>query len=186
MIKETQMNEQSSSELTNAYARIIRPILSKAMKARGLRSYETEFHTASRLYTSLLKEYYEDNGNLVALSKELGVSYSGLRRRVYLSSDVDTSNGGKRSTATPDQTEAAVARVKRAKAVGTTQYHAQLATEYRENGISLGAIAKGLGIANSSPLYYAVQRHAKRTPDAAERTTWTAPAELNLDGANNT
>lgn len=160
------MEEQSPNELTSTYAEMIRPILTEAMKARGLRSYETQFHTASRLYTALLKEYYENGGNLVALSKELGVSYSGLRRRVYLASSVDTSNGGKRSTATPEQTEAAVARVKRAKAVGTVQYHAQLATEYRENGISLGAIAKGLGIANSSPLYYAVQRHAKRVANA--------------------
>lgn len=160
------MDEQSLNELTNTYAEMIRPMLSEAMKARGLRSHETQFHAASRLYTALLKEYHENGGNLVALSKELGVSYSGLRRRVYLYSATDTSNGGRRSTATQEQTEAAVARVKRAKAVGTLQYHAQLATEYRENGISLGAIAKGLGIANSSPLYYAVQRHDKRAAGA--------------------
>jgi transposase-like protein len=155
--------EEQPNELTVAYANKLKPMVHQARKACGLRTQDTPNHDVSRQYTALLREYYENGGNLVALAKELGVAYSGIRRRVFLSHVVvSSSNGRKHSSATQEQTDEAIARVRRAKAVGTRQYHAQLATEYYVNGISLGKIAQGLGIKNASPLYYAVQRHQKR------------------------
>jgi transposase-like protein len=152
-----------TEELTAVYAEKLKPMVESAKKACGSRTQDTPNHEISRQYTAQLREYYEQGGNLVALAKELGVAYSGIRRRVFLSAVIITSSSGrKHSTSTQQETDDAVARVKRAKAAGTRQYHAQLATEYLQNGVSLGRIAQGLGIKNASPLYYAVQRHQKR------------------------
>lgn len=151
-----------TEELTAVYAEKLKPMVESARKACGSRTQDTPNHEISRQYTAQLREYHEQGGNLVALAKELGVAYSGIRRRVFLSTVIITSGGRKHSTSTQQETDDAVARVKRAKAVGTRQYHAQLATEYLQNGVSLGKIAQGLGIKNASPLYYAVQRHQKR------------------------
>ena len=152
-----------TEELTAVYAEKLKPTVESAKKACGSRTQDTPNHAISREYTAHLREYYEQGGNLVALAKELGVAYSGIRRRVFLSAVIITSGSGrKHSTSTQQEIDDAVARVKRAKAAGTRQYHAQLATEYLQNGVSLGKIAQGLGIKNASPLYYAVQRHQKR------------------------
>lgn len=151
-----------TEELTAVYAEKLKPMVESAKKACGSRTQDTPNHEISRQYTALLREYYEQGGNLVTLAKELGVAYSGIRRRVFLSAVIITSGGRKRSTSTQQEIDDAVARVRRAKAAGTRQYHAQLATEYLQNGVSLGKIAQGLGIKNASPLYYAVQRHQKR------------------------
>ena len=157
-----------TEELTAIYAEKLKPMVESAKKACGSRAQDTPNHAISRQYTALLREYYEQGGNLVALAKELGVAYSGVRRRVFLSAVITSSSGHKHSTATQQEIDDAVARVKRAKAVGTRQYHAQLATEYLQNGVSLGKIARGIGIKNASPLYYAVQRHIKRELDGEQ------------------
>ncbi|WJZ48437.1 hypothetical protein [Actinomycetia phage DSL-LC01] len=148
-------------ELTAKYAEKIKPILPLAKKAYGSRAQETPAHKASRKYTQLLNEYVSKGGSLIALSRELDVAYSGMRRRVFTSQQppVTTVRG---TTARPrkskEETEAAVARVKKARDKGTAFYHEQLAKEYAA-GISLNVIARGLGITNASPLYYGVQRY---------------------------
>lgn len=158
----TQTRRQMTYDITKEYAEKLRPLVAQARKANGLRTQDTPAHRASREYTRLLHEYYENGGNLVSLAKELGVAYSGIRRRVFLAPTLSVSTTSRWSKASQEEVDAAVARVKRAKAAGTRQYHAQLATEYYSNNISLGKIAHGLGISNASPLYYAVQRHIKR------------------------
>lgn len=158
----TQGKKMHDADLIESYAERLRPLSVQARKANGLRTLDTPAHEASREYTRLLQEYYEKGGSLVAMAKELGVAYSGLRRRVYLSSTISESTTFKVSRATQEEVDAAVRRVKRAKAAGVQQYHAQLATEYYDNNISLGKIARGLGISNASPLYYGAQRHIKR------------------------
>jgi len=151
-----------TDELTEKYIEKLRPLIELAKKANGLRTQNTPQHEASREYTRLLVEYKDSGGSLTVLAKELGVAYSGIRRRVYLADTADESTKLRRSHATEEEVAAAVARVKRAKAVGVRQYHEQLSIEYYRNGISLGKIARGLGITNSSPLYYGIHRHKRR------------------------
>lgn len=134
-----------------------------AHKAYGAKDQKTPAHIASQEYTRLLKEFHGLNGSLLDLSQELGVAYSGVRRRVFTSeleslAATRVKSGTKRS---PEEVEASIERVRVAKALGPIKYHAQLADEYA-NGFSLGAIAKGLGITNAAPLYYGVQRHSIR------------------------
>lgn len=148
-------------ELTGKYADKIRPILPLAKKAYGSRTQDTPAHKASRKYTQLLNEFVDKGGSLISLSRELGVAYSGMRRRVFTSQQPPvTSVRGTTSRPRKSQEEidAAVSRVKKARDKGTSAYHAQLAQEYA-SGVSLNVIARGLGITNASPLYYGVQRH---------------------------
>ena len=108
----------------------------------------------------LLKEYYENGGSLVALSKKLGVAYSGLRRRVF-SSNIPPSPRKRKSAATEDTIKEAIERVKTARNVSTDEYHRVLFDVYHE-GVSLAVIAKGLSLSSSAPLYYGIQRHEIR------------------------
>lgn len=151
-----------SEQLAESYAQKIRPLLPLAKKAYGSKVQSTPAHEASREYTRLLKEYSDVGGNLILLSYKLEVSYSGVRRRVFTAEMPPVRNGKARKKVTEQELQLALERVRSAKAFSTKAYHAQLAEEYYENGISLGAIAKGLGIKNASPLYYAIQRHAAR------------------------
>jgi hypothetical protein len=155
-----------SEQLIEIYAEKIKPLLPLAKKAYGSKKQTTPAHEASREYTRLLKEFADAGGNLIPLSKKIGVSYSGVRRRVFTADQPPVTNGNARKKITEQELQAAVDRVKSAKAFNSKAYHAQLAKEYYENGISLGAIAKGLGIKNASPLYYAVQRHAIREKES--------------------
>jgi hypothetical protein len=153
--------------LTQEYAEKIRPLVSLAQKAYGAKNQNTPAHRASREYTQLLVEFTEKGGSLMELSTELGVAYSGIRRRVFTANVPAVKNSATRKKLGPEAIEAAVARVREAKAQGVARYHEQLATEYYENGVSLGQIAKGLGISNAAPLYYGVQRHLRSTPRPA-------------------
>jgi hypothetical protein len=152
-----------NEELVKEYAEKLKPLMPMAHKAYGAKNQKTPAHLASQEYTRLLKEFHSLDGSLLDLSQELGVAYSGVRRRVF-TSDLETlgstrpRSAGKRL---PEEVEASIERVRVAKSLGTIKYHAQLADEYM-NGFSLGAIAKGLGITNAAPLYYGVQRHNLR------------------------
>lgn len=143
-------------ELLGEYAEIIRPLLPLAKKAYGARTHETPAHVASREYTRLLIEFHGKGGSLLALSKELGVAYAGLRRRVVTADAPVAPNRG-HSRATPEQTAEAVTRVREAKSKGVTEYHRQLLKEY-ESGVSLGKLADALGLSGANPLYYGVHR----------------------------
>jgi hypothetical protein len=146
------MKEQLLSE----YADQIRPLLPLAKKAFGARTHVTPAHQASQQYTQLLVEYHNKGGSLLALAKELEVAYAGLRRRIVTANASSPSYRG-HSSATPEETAAAVERVRKAKAAGTTSYHDQLLKEY-DAGVSLGKIASGLGLSGANPLYYGVHR----------------------------
>jgi hypothetical protein len=147
--------------LTLVYAKKIAPLIELAQKAYGLRGQDTSEHRASAKYTALLKEYYAKGGQLVPLSKELGVHYSGLRRRVF-SSDTSTFTARKRrSTLTLEQTEKWVEEILKAKEDSEEAYHNVVFKAYQA-GASLAAIAKKIGISSSAPLYYAVNRHETR------------------------
>lgn len=154
-----------SDQLIESYTEKIKPLVPLATKAYGSKAQTSPAHNASREYTQLLKEFADQGGNLIMLAKKLGVSYSGVRRRVFTADQPPVTNGNPRKKITEQELQEAVERVKSAKAFNSRAYHAQLAKEYYENGISLGAIAKGLGIKNASPLYYAVQRHAIRVKE---------------------
>lgn len=149
-----------SEALLQNYAPKLEKLLPLAHKAYGLRSTESPAHVASREYTALLKEYYDNGGSLVAMAKELDVAYAGLRRRVFMV-DAPTRPTRSHSRIEPADFEKAVARVKEAKEFGPERYHQQLLAEY-EAGVSLGKLAQALGLSSSNPLYYGVQRARQR------------------------
>ena len=73
-----------SEAMLQDYAPKLEKLLPLAQKAYGLRTTDSPAHVASREYTNLLKEYYDNGGSLVAMAKELDVAYAGLRRRVFM------------------------------------------------------------------------------------------------------
>jgi hypothetical protein len=150
-------------KLLSDYKKKIEPILPLAKKAFGSRAHTTPAHLASRKYTQLLVEYYEKGGSLVAMARELDVAYAGVRRRVLTADDVITPSR-KRSSLSDKATDAAIERVKKAKAKSTDAYHTQIANEY-EKGLSLAKLAAGLGISSSQPLYWAIKRAEVKNKD---------------------
>jgi hypothetical protein len=148
------------TDLVSEYGAQLERLLPLAKRAYGSRTHVTPEHEASREYTRLLVEYTDKGGSLVAMAKELGVTYAGLRRRV-MTSELPALPNRSRSRATPEETELAIERIREAKLQGPEAYHDQLALEY-ENGVSLAKIAKGLGLSSSQPLYFGVQRAAIR------------------------
>jgi len=144
------------TDLVSEYAPRLEKLLPLAKRAYGSKTYNTPEHDASREYTRLLVEYTENGGSLVAMAKEIGVTYAGLRRRVTTDS-LPSLPTRSRSRLTPEETDLAIARITEAKMQGPEVYHDQLAVEYA-NGASLAKVAKGLGLSSSQPLYFGVQR----------------------------
>lgn len=150
------------TELIDEYAPRLAELLPLAQRAYGSKNQITPNHDASREYTKLLAEYNRRGGSLTAMADRLGVSYSGIRRRVH-TSDVPSikrtrSIGGKIDAA---QMEAATQRVKIAKDISAGEYHKQLHAEFTA-GIPMNLLARSLGISNAAPLYYGVQSYEKR------------------------
>ena len=163
----TKSKPSTADALVEMYAKKLEPLMPLAKKAYGLRGQDTPEHRASSQYTVLVKEFFNKGGSLMELSKKIGVHYSGLRRRVYMS-ETPPVGRKKRSKASPEQTAAAVVAVLKAKNTGSFEkYHAALYKAYHD-GISLAAVAKGLNIKSSAPLYYAVQKHASSMPTPAK------------------
>lgn len=140
--------------LLEEYKVKIEPLLESAKRAYGSRAHSSPEHDASREYTRLLTEYYAKGGSLVAMADELGVVYAGLRRRVRTAT-LPVRESRSRSRMDQPLVDAAIERIKAAKAQGIEEYHQQVAEEY-DNGISLAKVAEGLGLSGSGPLYYAV------------------------------
>jgi transposase-like protein len=149
-----------TTDLVSEYAPRLEELLPLAKRAYGSRTNNTPEHAASREYTRLLVEYTENGGSLVAMAKELGVTYAGLRRRVTTDA-LPSLPARTRSRLTEEETELAIKRINDAKLRGPEAYHDQLAKEYA-NGASLAKIAKGLGLSSSQPLYFGVQRSMLR------------------------
>lgn len=149
-----------SADLISEYRAKIEPILPLAKKAYGSRDQNTPAHEASREYTRLLTEFHEKGGSLPQLAKELDVAYAGVRRRVVMQ-NVSVSKVKPRTRAKSEELNAALTRVKEAKAKSVDEYHDQLATEY-ESGVSLAALARAMGLSSAAPLYYGVQRSLQR------------------------
>lgn len=149
-----------NDELTQRYAKKIEPLLDLAKRAYGLRGQNTPAHKASTKYTELAKEYYAKGGSLVALADELGVAYSGLRRRIFTSS-TGSSTRKPRSKATDETTNKALSAVLKARESSTEKYHAEIYKAYHA-GVSLARLSQALGLSSSAPLYYGVQRHEMR------------------------
>jgi hypothetical protein len=146
-----------SNELVKQYAPLLKELLPLARQAYGSRNTVSPQHDASREYTRLLVEYYEKGGSLIAISKAVGVTYAGVRRRVT-TAEVAPATKRIRSKATPEQVAEAVERIKIAKNKSVEDYHESLRHEYEDNGVSLTKIAKALGLSSSNPLYYGVAR----------------------------
>jgi hypothetical protein len=144
-------------ELLEEYVTQIEPVLDLAKRAYGSRNTKSPQHDASRKYTKLLVEFYEQGGSLLQISKALGVTYAGVRRRVTTDS-VPANEARSRSKATPEEVQKAAERVKKAKLIGVVAYHEALRHEYEDNKISLNKLAKALGLSSSNPLYYGVSR----------------------------
>jgi len=150
-----------SQDLVTEYAEKIQPLLSLAQKAYGSRTRASAEHDASREYTDLLAEFQMRGGSLPLLAKELGVAYTGVRRRVAMRGISATAFKPLVTRKTPEEIGAASERVLQAKFVGTDAYHDQLAKEYR-SGIALSVLARKIGLSSAAPLYYGVQRSIQR------------------------
>jgi hypothetical protein len=148
---------QYAEDLAEEYSQLIRPHLDLAKKAYGARDQDTPAHHASRQYTELLVRYYGSGGSLERLANKLGVTYAGLRRRV-VTSDVRIPPAARRRDLSDEEIQAAVLRVKSAKARGHEQYHEALAKE-REAGVPLTRIARGLGMTNTAAMHYGISRY---------------------------
>lgn len=151
--------------LVTQYANVIRPLLPLAKKAYGAKTQDTPAHQASRKYTELLTEFYNRGGSLPALAKELGVAYAGVRRRVIMQ-NVSVSHIKPKKKPKTEGIEDSVARIKEAKAGTADEYHSAIAKEY-EDGVSLAAIARQMGLSSAAPLYYGVQRTLQRRAETA-------------------
>lgn len=150
------MTEKEEKQLAQ-YVKLIKPHLELAKRAYGSRNTKSPQHDASREYTRLLAEFYAEGGSLLKISKELGVTYAGMRRRI-ITSTTPPRDSRVRSKATAEEVEAAAVRVLKAKEVGVAEYHEALRHEYEDNDISLNKIAKAIGLSSSSPLHYGVSR----------------------------
>lgn len=149
-------------ELTQEYKNKIEPILPAAKKANGSRTKVSPEHTASKIYTELLIEYRDKGGSLPKLADALGVAYSGVRRRVVMNTvSVGQIKPKERMAISKDDIRYAVQRVQQARSEGISEYHDQLAEEYK-NGIPLATLAKALGLSGAAPLYYGIQRSIQR------------------------
>jgi transposase len=146
-----------NNQLVEVYAPLLIDLLPLARQAYGSRNTKSPQHDASREYTRLLVEYYNQGGSLIAIAQAVGVTYAGVRRRVT-TAEISPATKRVRSKATPEQLAEAVARIKTAKEQSVEDYHEALRHEYEDNGISLTKIAKALGLSSSNPLYYGVAR----------------------------
>jgi hypothetical protein len=93
-------------ELLDKYAPQLAELLPLARRAYGSRDIVSPQHDASREYTRLLVEFYNQGGSLLQLATRLGVTYAGIRRRV-ITVDIPASTSKKRSKATPAEVQAA-------------------------------------------------------------------------------
>jgi hypothetical protein len=144
------------------YVESLKKLLPLARRAYGSRSVKSPQHEASREYTKLVVEYYQRGGSLITLSKALGVTYAGLRRRV-ITSEISAPTKRNYSKASPEQIVDAFNRIMKIKELGTVEdYHEALRHEYEDNGISLTKIAKLMGLSSANPLYYGVARTKTR------------------------
>jgi hypothetical protein len=144
--------------LVEQYAPRLLELLPLARKAYGSRNTASPQHDASREYTELLVEFYAAGGSLIQISKAVGVTYAGVRRRVT-TAGIEPSKKRIRSKATPEQVIEAAKRILEIKNSGSVEnYHEALRREYEDNGVSLTKIAKAMGLSSANPLYYGVSR----------------------------
>ena len=148
------------SERLERYAAQIEPLLDLAKRAYGSRDTISPQHDASREYTRLLVEFYNDGeGSLLDMAKRLGVQYAGVRRRVVNADVAPSSHRARRKF--PDEVyEAAVKQILQAKEEGTYEYHLMLFNQYQA-GLSMAKIAKLMGLSSANPLYYGINRIKK-------------------------
>ena len=146
-------------ELTLEYADLIRPHLVLAKRAFGSRAIESPQHDASREYTRLLVEFYAKGGSLLQLSKELDVTYAGMRRRV-MTAELPAQPKGKNSKASDEDVKYAMRRIGilKTNSNSTDLYHDLILYFYEERSVSLAKLAKEMGLSSANPLYYAVSK----------------------------
>ena len=149
--------------LVEEYAALIEPLLELAKLAYGSRDTKSPQHDASREYTRLLVEFYGREGSLLLLSKRLGVTYAGMRRRITTSS-IPASSGRARKKFDDLIYSEAVESIRSAKKISTEEYHDTIRKHY-EAGLSLAHIARELGLSGANPLYYGVSRSILRRPN---------------------
>jgi hypothetical protein len=139
------------------YAVLIEPLLPLAKRAYGSRDTVSPQHDASREYTRLLVEFYNDGqGSLLDMAKRLNVTYAGLRRRVT-TVDVEPSSHRSRRKFPEDVYDAAVKQILEAKEQSTDEYHLMLYNQY-EAGLSMSKIASKMGLSSANPLYYGINK----------------------------
>lgn len=142
------------------YAQAIEPLLPLAKRAYGSRDTVSPQHDASREYTRLLVEFYNNGqGSLLDMSKRLRVQYAGVRRRV-VNSDVPPSSHRPRKKFSDDVYERELKKIRKAKDSTTYEYHLALYSAWKK-GLSMTRVAKMLGLSSANPIYYGINRIKK-------------------------
>jgi hypothetical protein len=147
-----------TTNLVEEYSEKIEPFLELAKKAYGSRSTVSPQHDASRQYTALLVEYYAKGGSLLELASKLKVTYAGVRRRI-ITAELPSTKKRNRSRTSEVDVQTAAKTLKEVQQTGCTEdYHKAVYEAYEIHGISLGKLAKAMGLSSSNPLYYAVSK----------------------------
>jgi transposase-like protein len=157
----------TNDELLAKYVPLIEPLLPLAKKAYGSRDLDTPQHRASRTYTELLCEFYEEGGSLLDLGERLGVTYAGMRRRIITAS-VKPERGRARPKFSDQEYANITAAILEDKTKGTDEYHNALYFAYQD-GYSMARIAQEMGLSSANPLYYGVNKiKAEKQADGIE------------------
>jgi len=149
-------SKQEKLQLLSDYYPLVAKYKYLATKAYGSRSTDSEAHDASREYTKILKEYADKGGSLIKMAEALEVAYPSLRRRV-MTADIPPLERHKKSVATKEQYQEAVAYLNESKTHGTAVYHSAIFNLYNK-GISLNRLAKEMGLKSAYPLYYGLNK----------------------------
>lgn len=162
------MTTLKHKELLDEYYHKLAPLAETASLAFGSRSTDSPEHDISRAYTNLLVEFDSKGGSLLDMADALGVTYPALRRRVMTAELVPLPRGRK-SRASAEDYEIAVAFLHEARELGSASYHRAIKIVY-DNKISLNKLAGYLGIKSAYPLYYGLSK-ARLEQEKLERMT---------------
>lgn len=156
----------TNTDLTEKYATLIEPLLPLAKKAFGSRDTVSPQHDASREYTRLLVEFYNEGGSLLDMGVRIGVTYAGMRRRVT-TADLPSSTKRPRKKFTEEEYTNRVNDIVFAKGETPEEYHQSLKDAF-DDGYSLTKIAQKMGLSSANPLYWGMNRIKIAEKEAAK------------------
>jgi len=149
-----------NSTLVEEYAGRIKPLLPAAARAYGTQAKGSPTREASDKVNELILEYVDKKGgNVTHLAHALegpkgtGISYAGVRRRLRVARSGGTlgtntlgSSARRKRTRDPVHVQQAADKIKAARDKDPTTYAETVREVYEDDLVSLGPVAKLLGI----------------------------------------